>query len=357
MMLTDIAKVLIPATISFFIGIVFTFPWANFLYKNEMWKKKAKDISFDGTGTPIFNQLHKERETQVPRLGGVVIWFSVLLSTLLVVFLDKATPFQFFDKLDFLSRDQTWIPLSVLILGAFVGFVDDYLEIKGNSTYKVGGLSLKKRLFFVGLCAFLVSLWFYFKLDVDSINIPFWKELFLGYWFIPFFVLVALAVYAGGIIDGLDGLAGGVFGSIFLAYAGIAFHQNQINLSAFCAVVAGAILAFLWFNIPPARYYMTETGSMALTLALTVVAFMSDTLGDGYGVSVLPIIALPLFVTALSVIIQVLSKKFRGKKVFLVAPMHHHFEAIGWPAYKVVMRYWVISIILSVIGMIIAFIA
>jgi phospho-N-acetylmuramoyl-pentapeptide-transferase len=290
-------------------------------------------------------------------LGGVVIWVSVLVSTLVVAVLDYLTAWQIFDKLDFLSRDQTWIPLSVLLLGALVGFIDDYLEIRGTSSYKVGGLSLAKRLFFVGLCALLVAFWFYFKLDVNSINVPFLGEFIMGFWFIPFFVLVALAVYSGGIIDGLDGLAGGVFSAIFLAYAGIAFHQSQINLSAFCAVVAGAILAFLWFNIPPARYYMTETGSMALTLALTVVAFMSDKLGDGYGVSVLPIIALPLFVTSLSVIIQVLSKKFRGKKIFLVAPLHHHFEAIGWPAYKVVMRYWVISIILAVIGMVVAFIA
>jgi phospho-N-acetylmuramoyl-pentapeptide-transferase len=357
MMITDMSKVLIPAAISFFIGLIFTIPWAKFLYKHEMWKKKAKEVAFDGSGTPIFNQLHKERETKVPRLGGVVIWFSVIVTTLFITFFDKVTDIQFFNKLDFLSRDQTWIPLAVLFLGALVGFLDDYLEIKGSSSYKVGGLSLKKRLFFVGVCSFLVALWFYFKLEVNSINIPFWGELILGYWFIPFFVAVALAVYSGGIIDGLDGLAGGVFSAIFLAYAGIAFHQSQINLSAFCAVVAGAILAFLWFNIPPARYYMTETGSMALTLALTVVAFMSDKLGDGYGVSVLPIIALPLFVTSFSVIIQVLSKKFRGKKVFLVAPLHHHFEAIGWPAYKVVMRYWVISIILSVLGMIVAFIA
>jgi phospho-N-acetylmuramoyl-pentapeptide-transferase len=165
-----------------------------------------------------------------------------------------------------------------------------------------------------------------------------------------------MALYSGGVIDGIDGLAGGIFAAMFGAYAGIAFYQQQIDLAAFCATIAGAILAFLWFNIPPARYYMSETGTMGLTITLAVVAFMTDALGDGYGVLVLPIIALPLVITVLSVVIQVLSKRFRGKKVFLVAPVHHHFEAIGWPAYKVTMRYWVLSVVLAILGMVVALI-
>nr|MBA3550801.1 phospho-N-acetylmuramoyl-pentapeptide-transferase [Patescibacteria group bacterium] len=167
--------------------------------------------------------------------------------------------------------------------------------------------------------------------------------------------IVVMALYSGGVIDGIDGLSGGVFASMFFAYGGIAFYQQQIDLAAFCAVLVGTILAFLWFNIPPARFYMSETGSMSLTITLAVVAFMTDALVGGYGFLVLPIIALPLLVTSASVIIQLLSKKFRdGKKVFRVAPLHHHFEAIGWPAYKVTMRYWIISIICAVLGMILA---
>lgn len=356
-MITDLVKIFIPAAISFIVGIALTFPVARFLYKNEMWKKKAKEVAFDGSATPIFNKMHAEREVNVPRLGGIIIWGSILITTIIIAIADIATDFQFLDKLDFLSRDQTWIPLVALLIGALVGFIDDYREVKGDTSYKVGGLSLKKRLFVVGLVSLFAALWFYFKLEVMGVSVPFIGVLNLGVLFIPFFVLVALAVYSGGIIDGLDGLAGGIFASIFAAYAGIAFHQNQINLAAFCAVVVGAILAFLWFNIPPARFYMSETGSMALTLALTMVAFMTDSLGDGYGVSALIIIGAPLFVTSLSVIIQVFSKRYRHKKVFQVAPLHHHFEALGWPAYKVTMRYWVISVVCAIVGMIIAFIA
>jgi phospho-N-acetylmuramoyl-pentapeptide-transferase len=358
-MIIDIVKVFIPATISFLIGILVTTPLTDFLYRRQMWKKKAKEVAFDGSATPIFNKLHAHGEVSVPKMGGVVIWLSVAVTVFIFWTLARLTVFDVFDKLDFFSRNQTWIPFSVLILGAIVGLVDDFLDVSGNSNqYAPGGLSLRKRLLVVSLFSFLVSLWFYFKLGDGAVGVPFVGPVPLGPWFIPFFVLVSLAVYSGGIIDGLDGLAGGIFAVIFAAYAGVAFHQQQINLAAFCAVLVGAILAFLWFNIPPARFYMSETGSMALTMTLTVVAFMADSLGNGYGVSVLPVIAFPLLVTTLSVIIQVLSKRFRqGKKVFLVAPLHHHFEAIGWPAYKVTMRYWIISVVLALIGLTIAFIA
>jgi phospho-N-acetylmuramoyl-pentapeptide-transferase len=180
---------------------------------------------------------------------------------------------------------------------------------------------------------------------------------YLGWLIIPFFVLTMMFIYAGGVIDGVDGLAGGVFTIAFAAYAIIAFFNNQIDLAAFCALIVGGTLSFLWFNIPPARFYMSETGSMALTITLTTIAFMTDKLGDGAGLIVLPIIALPLVVTVLSVMIQLASKKFRnGKKIFHSTPIHHHFEALGWPSYKVTMRYWILSVVCATLGVIISII-
>jgi len=353
----NLIKVILPSAIAFIIGMIFSPILTRFLYRYKMWKKKAKTVSIDGGGTPIFNSLHAEREVSTPRMGGIVIWASVIITTLLFWMFGHLFPNSIFSKLDFLSRDQTWIPLSVLFLGALVGLLDDILEIKGIGGNYAGGLSLSKRLFFVGVISFLISLWFYFKLDINIINVPFMGAINFGLYFIPIFILVVLFIYSGGIIDGIDGLAGGIFASIFFAYASIAFFQNQINLAAFCTVVAGSILAFLWFNIPPARFYMSETGSMALTITLAIVAFMTDSMGNGKGIAVLPVIAFPLVVTSLSVIVQVLSKKLRnGKKVFLVAPIHHHFEAKGWPAYKVTMRYWVVSIVCAIFGIIIALI-
>jgi len=160
-------------------------------------------------------------------------------------------------------------------------------------------------------------------------------------------MLTVLAVFSSGIIDGLDGLAGGVLASVIAAYGGIAFFQQQIDLAAFLGVMGGALLAFLWYNIPPARFYMGETGMLGLTTALTMVAFLTD------AVVVFPIIAFPLVLETGSVIIQVVSKKIRGKKVFRAAPLHHHFEAIGWPHYKVTMRFWVVSLVTALVGMVI----
>jgi len=348
-MIIDTVKILAPAAVAFFIGIAITPVLTHYLYKYKMWKKKARTVATDGRGTPIFNKLHANKETGTPKMGGIVIWGSALLTIFAIWVVSQLFPTEITQKLDFLSRGQTWLPLFTLLVGALVGLLDDYLETKGNLDYFAGGLSLKKRLAVVFLMGVIGAWWFFFKLGVSSIGIPFVGDLELGVLFIPFFIAVMLAVYSGGVIDGIDGLAGGVFATTFSAYGLIAFFQDQIDLAAFCFVIVGGLLAFLWFNIPPARFYMAETGSMALTVTLAVVAFLTGQ------VLVLPIIAFPLFATVLSDIIQLTSKRFRnGKKVFLVAPVHHHFEAIGWPGYKVTMRYWILGMIFAVIGIIIA---
>ena len=348
-MIVNVAKVFLPATVSFAIGIALAPVIAHYLYTFEMWKKKAKEVALDGRGTPIFNRLHRDRETSTPKLGGIVIWGSVVVTVLLLRIIAALVPSALTAKLEFLSRSQTWLPLLTLLVGAAIGFIDDVLDVRGGGKYLPGGLSLKKRLAIVALTGVVGGWWFFTKLGVSSIVIPFLGELLLGWLLVPLFIIVMLAIYSGGVIDGIDGLAGGVFAAIFGAYAGIAFFQNQIDLAAFCAVVVGGILAFLWFNIPPARFYMSETGTMGLTMALTVVAFLTK------AVVVLPIIAFPLLATSASDVIQLASKYLRhGKKIFLVAPIHHHFEALGWPPYKVVMRYWVISIIFALFGMIVA---
>jgi len=304
----------------------------------------------DGTEAVTFNALHGEREVGIPRLGGVIVWGSVLLTAGLFAALAALFPNSLIQGLAFISRSQTWVPLTTLMAGALVGMVDDFFEILGR-----GGLRLRTRLLVVALVALLCALWFYYKLGVSTVSILFISEpVALGLIFIPFFICVALFMYAGGVIDGIDGLAGGVFTSIFMAYAGVSVFEHHYDLAAFCAAVAGGLLAFVWFNIPPARFYLSETGTMGLTLALTVVAFLTDTLGGGRGVSALPIIALPLVATVFSNIIQLFGKKFCGRKILRIAPLHHHFEALGWPSYKVTMRYWIVGIVCAIIGMTIA---
>ncbi len=338
-----------PALIAFLIGVGITPFVTHFLYKYRFWKPRAGKVALDGTPAAEFNRLHAARETGTPRAGGIVVWGSVGLAAFLLQILSLAAP-ETFDPLAFVSRNQTWVPLMALLAGALVGFFDDLFEVRGK-----GGLRLRVRLFMVFVIAILCAWWFYDKLDVSSVSLlsPF-ASLELGLLFIPFFILVALALYAGSVIDGIDGLSGGVYSIIFAANAGIAFFKNQMDIAGFCAAIVGGLLAFLWFNVPPARFYLSETGTMGLTLALTVVAFLTDVRGDGIGVSILPIIALPLVVTVLSVILQMASKKIFGKKIFRVAPLHHHFEALGWPPHKVTMRYWIVGVVAAIIGMSIA---
>ncbi len=347
-MITDVVKIFIPSIVSFGLGVLITPSVTDYLYRNKLWKKKSVAVTTDGTSAPITQSLHNDEARQTPRMGGIVIWASTLITIGLFWFASMVDG-PIFDKLNFLSRNQTWLTVFTLIAGALIGLVDDYWSVTERYDQKAGGLSFKKRIFVVLVVGLIGAWWFYSKLEMTSILVPFYGLLNIGWLFIPFFVLVMLGTYSGGVIDGLDGLSGGIFTAIFSSYGMIAFFHNQIDLATFCFVIVGSLLAFLWFNIPPARFFMSETGIMALTMTLAVVAFLTQE------ALLLPIIAFPLVVSSASSSLQLLSKKFRnGKKIFRVAPLHHHFQALGWPATKVVMRYWVIGVICAMLGLVLA---
>ena len=350
-MLSGIIEVLVPAALSFIIGMLLTPILTHYLYLHKAWKKRPGKQALDGAIAHEFNRLHVENEVRAPRMGGIVVWGSVLLTTVGIAVAANFFPTPSLMRFNFLSRSQTWLPLATLLVGALAGFVDDLLVIRPSSGE---GMRLRYRLLIVLALSLFVGWWFWAKLDVSTIDIPFMQPLFIGWLTIPLFVVVSLALYASGVIDGIDGLSGGVFASIFASYAIIAFAQGENDLAAFCAAVVGGLLAFIWFNIPPARFYMSDTGTFALTLAIGTVAFMTDSLGGGVGIAVLPIIGGLLVITVLSDIAQVTSKKLFGKKLLRIAPLHHHFEAIGWPPYKVVMRYWVLSVVFAALGVIVA---
>lgn len=348
--LSAIARVLIPAAATFVVGTAITPILTHYLYKYRAWKKRAGKTALDGGIAHEFNRLHRENEVRAPRMGGIVVWGSVLITTLGIALIAALTSSPFFDGLNFLSRSQTWLPLATLLVGAFVGLVDDIMVIGEEGE----GLRLRHRLLIVLLLSTFVGWWFWAKLDVVAISVPFSEPLLLGFLIVPFFILFAEFLYASGVIDGIDGLSGGVFASVFASYTIVAFTQNQIDLAAFCAAILGGLLAFLWFNIPPARFYMSDTGMMALTLALAVVVFMTDQLGEGAGIAVFPIVGALLVVTVLSNVLQMAWKFAFGKKLFRIAPLHHHFEAIGWQPQKIVMRYWVLSVVFAFAGVILA---
>ena len=340
----NVLKVFSLGTAGFLLAFFLTPALTHFLYKYKFWRKEVRTKSLDGKAVPIFQKFHAKGETQVPRAGGVLIWLTPLILIFFFFFLSQLTDIKLLDKLNFLSRNQTWLPLFTLVAASLLGLVDDVLQVVGKGKYIAGGLSLKKRLLVIALIGLIGALWFYFKLDWSTLHIPGLGDWEIDGWYIPLFVLVMLAVYSGGVIDGLDGLAGGAFAAIFGAFSGIALFLGQVDIASFCAVILGALLAFLWFNIPPARFYMGETGMMGLCATLTVVAFLTDS------VLVLPVIGFLLVMESGSVILQLLSKRFRGKKIFLASPIHHHFEARGWPHYKVTMRFWIIGGVTAIVG-------
>jgi phospho-N-acetylmuramoyl-pentapeptide-transferase len=346
----DLVKVFVPTAVAFFLGIFFTPVATHFFYKYKMWKKYSRNM---GTISE-FSKIHNETaELKTPRVGGIIIWFSVLTTTLIFYLASILFPSVDSEKMNFLSRNQTLIPLFTLIIGSIIGLWDDLIQIYGKGKFTRDDKSWRKwKAFLVSFIALLIGGWFFYKLGMTSFHIPFGGDIYLGILIIPFFIIVALGTFSGGVIDGIDGLSGGVLAAIFAAYSAIAYSNNQIDIAAFSGVIAGAILAFLWFNIPPARFYMGETGIMGLTIVLATLAFLTDS------VLILPIVALPLVVTSLSVILQSLSKKLRkGKRLFKLAPIHHHFEAIGWSPHKVTMRFWILSIVFAIIGMILAVIS
>lgn len=347
-MYVNLVKVFLPTTVAFFLGLLLTPVATHFFYKYRMWKKYSRN---DEISTPDFSKIHNEaEELKTPRVGGIIVWLSVLLTVLIFYIISRLFASPGAEKMNFLSRNQTLIPFFTLLAGSLIGLWDDLIQIYASGAFARDNKSWRIwKALLVGAVSLLIGIWFFYKLGMTSVHIPFGGELYLGILIIPFFVLVALGTFSGGVIDGIDGLSGGVFASIFAAYAVVAYTNNQINIAAFSAVVAGSILAFLWFNIPPARFYMGETGIMGLTITLATVAFLTDS------VFILPIIALPLVITSGSGILQMLSKKFRGgKRLFRLAPLHHHFEASGWPSYKVTMRFWVLSVIFAIMGIILA---
>jgi len=335
-----VVKIFFVTFISFALAMALTPLLTHFLYKYKLGKQIREDAK-----SPIFSALHAKK-SGTPTMGGILIWLTVLIVSVAIFYLAQWFD-NYFTFLNFLTRPQTLLPLGALVAAALAGLLDDYLNIRKIGPYG-GGLSVKHRLLMYTIIAVVAAFWFYFRLDWDLIRVPFVGDFNIGWWFIPFVILVIVGTaFSVNEIDGLDGLAGGTLLISFVSFGAIAFAQGRYDLTAFCGAIVGAILAFLWFNIGPARFFMGDTGAMSLGVTLAIIAILTKS------VLILPIIGFLFVVESLSVIIQVLSKKLRGgKKIFLSTPIHHHFEAIGWPESKIVMRFWVVAGVSAIIGLV-----
>ena len=328
----NLVRVFSLTAISFLVAVLWTPLLTHFLYKYKI-VKQLREKAWDGKPAKIFLKLHGGK-AGTPTMGGLLVWITAAVVTVLFNF----------------SRSQTWLPVFVLVASGGLGFLDDWLNVRGIGV--VRGLSAKLKFAFQFFIASLGAWWFFYKLEFSQIAVPAAGFLGLpatidiGWLYIPFFILtVVFLTNAVNITDGLDGLSGGTLAVSYSAILVFALAEGQVGIAAFAGSVIGALLAFLWFNIYPARFFMGDTGAFALGATLAVLAFLTNT------ALLLPFIAFVFVVEALSTLAQRASKKFLGKKIFLIAPLHHHFEALGWPETKVTMRFWVVAAVVAAVGL------
>ena len=336
---SQLVRVLFMSAIAF----LFAFAWAPVLVQLLKKWKMGKSIRA-ASDAPVFAALHAKKQG-TPTMGGIVIWGTVLfLAVLFAVIAPYVPAGSLLSHLNFLSRSETLLPLGALVASALVGLVDDYFNVKGFGP-KGGGLRMRHRLYIYTAIAAVGAWWFQTKLNWDLLHVPFVGDFHIGLWYVPAFILVIVATaFSVNETDGLDGLAGGSLLFAFAAYVIIAFSQGRFDLAVFCAIILGALLAFLWFNIPPASFFMGDTGAMSLGVTLGVVAMLTNT------VFLLPLIGLVFVLESLSVIVQLFWKKVFKRKLIRSSPFHHHLEAIGWPEHQIVMRLWIVSMIAAALG-------
>lgn len=344
----NLIKVLMTGLLAFLLAFLLTPLWTKILFKYKI-GIKIKDTAVNGDQLTFVNRLHAKKQG-TPTMGGVIIWVTVLLLALIshYVFplLAHWMDFNFLARMDFFRRAQVWLPLFVLVMAGILGLFDDYKSVRGCGTNKGGGMRFAFRFWWLFAIAGAGAWWFYSKLGWDQIHVPAVGDFSIGLWYVPLFIFVILfSAISSNETDGLDGLDGGVLLIAFSSFALIAFMQNKVDLSAFCAALAGALLAFLWFNIYPARFFMGDTGAVALGTTLGVVAMLTNSS------IVLFIIVFIYILESGSAAVQLFSKRFFGRKVFLAAPLHHHFEAKGWAEPKIVMRAWIFTALTALIGL------
>lgn len=327
----SLLRILILGIFGFLVSTVLTPIYTTVAYRYKWWKQQRTEAWAGGAAT-VYNKLHAEKHKRhIPTMAGIIFVVSIAVVTLG----------------GNLNRGQTWLPLVGMVASGVVGLVDDWLNIRSNGK-GIAGMRAIIKLLLHSVIAVVAGWWFYSKIGVHGVYVPGLHEVTIGAFVILLFWFVVIATANSvNITDGLDGLAGGLLVSSFLTYSIISVIEGKYALAAFCVTVVGALLSYTWFNIYPARFFIGDVVSFALGTALGIIAMQTDT------IFVLPVIGAMYVIETGSVIINRLSRKLRhGKKVFRSSPIHHHFEAIGWPETKVTMRFWILGQVASVLGLI-----
>jgi phospho-N-acetylmuramoyl-pentapeptide-transferase len=346
-LLEQTVRVMVLTAIAFFVALIVTPFWFRFLERRHFGKQLREEGS-----APVFYELHKKK-AGTPTGGGIIIWSTVVGLAVIFGIFNMLFDGKVWHYLNFVNRAETYLPLATLFFAALIGLVDDWLGVLKLGGASGGGLKVRYKSIIYFLIAVVGAWWFYFRLDWDVINVPFLGSFEIGWWYIPIFIFIIFAsALSANETDGLDGLFGGTALFAFVAQTTVAFVLHRYDLAAFGGVMVGALLAFLWYNIYPAKFFMGDTGAMSLGITIGVIAMLTNT------TLILPFFTIILVAESLSVIIQMISKKFRhGKKVFRSTPIHHHFEALGWPESQITMRFWIISAIFCSLGLVIFFLS
>jgi phospho-N-acetylmuramoyl-pentapeptide-transferase len=328
--MTQIALAIGLAGVSFLIAVIWGPPLLRVLMHfniGETIRVEGPERHFTKLGTPT--------------MGGIMIVIPVILVTLLM---NAATLIGFT-----VTGRSILLPLGVMLVFALLGMIDDWEGIRGARR----GLGMRARTKFIiqWVLAFIIVLGLVNYLKVPQMYIPgLKKSADLGFWYIPIaMILIVGYSNAMNLTDGLDGLAGLIAATAFIAYGAISLIQGQIFLARFCFILSGATFGFLWFNVHPANLFMGDTGSLALGATLAVVALMT-----GHWI-LLPVIAIIPTSVTLSVILQVAYFRVTGgRRIFKMTPLHHHFELSGWSETQVVQRFWLIGLLFAMIGIALA---
>lgn len=331
--ISQLVMLFLLSAVGFAITMALTPIYTYFAYKYHLWKV-PRTTAVTGEAAPIFTKLHAAKHRRnIPIMAGLVFVAAITAVTLLFNFEGR----------------ETWFVLVAMLGGGAVGLLDDIINVRGLGG---GGKGLRATLKFALMTVVGVvgALYFFYVLGLHSIHLPFPPyDIDVGWLIVPIFTFIIIATSnAVNITDGLDGLSGGLLSMAFGAFGAIALLQGDLGVAGFCFTVVGALMAYLWFNIHPARFFMGDVGSFALGTALGVVAMLTNSL------FLLPIIGIVFVLDAGSSLLQIFSKKVFKRKIFLSAPVHHHFEAIGWPETKVTMRFWLIGQAAAVAGLILA---
>ena len=284
----------------------------------------GKRIREEGPGT------HMVKEG-TPTMGGLLIILVVAVCSALFEFVSTG---DFFDP-------STIAPILTLLLVGFLGAADDYLNATTGE-----GIRIRQKLLWQIVVAGAIAFQVQQTYAINELTVPFVGDVAIEPWFYILFAAFAIVATTNGVnfTDGLDGLAGGTLIFAFVAYMIIALLAGQPNLAVLCALLIGALLGFLWFNVHPAQVFMGDSGALALGACLAVMALVTGQ------ILLLPLIGIVFVLEVGSDIIQIVSFKLTGRRIFRMAPLHHHFELAGWDEEKITMRFWIIAVLAAMLG-------